>query len=56
MSYLRQISCLDNMDWSILSIKDADATDHKLKIAQPVSLITNMKQLLGDLHIVLIRL
>ena len=34
---------------SILSIKDADATDHKSKIAQPVSLVTNMKQLLGDL-------
>ena len=34
---------------AILSIKDADATDHKSKIAQPVSLVTNMKQLLGDL-------
>ena len=34
---------------AILCIKDADAADHKSKIAQPVSLITNMKQLLGDL-------
>eukprot|EP01048_Picozoa_sp_COSAG05_P015208 COSAG05_NODE_1808_length_4041_cov_7733.319127_1_plen_67_part_00 len=34
---------------AILSIKDADGADHKSKIAQPVSLITNMKQLLGDL-------
>ena len=31
---------------AILSIKDADAADHISKIAQPVSLITNMKQLL----------
>ena len=34
---------------AILSIKDADGADHKSKIAQPVSLITNMKQLPGDL-------
>ena len=36
---------------SVLSIKDGDATDHKSKIAQPVSLVTNCKTLLGDLEI-----
>ena len=34
---------------SILSIKETDASDHKSKLAQPVSLITNLKALLGDL-------
>jgi hypothetical protein len=35
----------------VLSIKDGDATDHKSKIAQPVSLVTNCKTLLGNLEI-----
>ena len=34
---------------SILSIKEVDSADHKSKIAQPVSLVTNLKSLLGDL-------
>ena len=45
----QQAACASQQPASIKYFKETDASDHKSKIAQPVSLVTNLKALLGDL-------